>query len=198
MFNLRKSAAEAEERTDSTYSDNAVGASTCCEWFMRHKSANFSVDKYSTRRLEEVRTLICKLFWKMPQSTMKLAIKLVVIQLTIVRWQTCHRKRCKKMGIPSLVLVRSWTRASPLGRYHEMGFLWTVITSEKNGFTTPIQVCKRYWQISASQWHPHQIPTSRIRKFIYGGTSDRVSKAIVLAKRTFTILKIKILIIKNM
>lgn len=140
LFNLGKTAAEAKEWICAAYGENAVGASTCREWFAKFRNGDTELhNKPRSGRPQEMDTddLQALLDEDDAQSTIELAQQLNVDQSTVVRRLHAMGK-IQKAGkwVPHELSERSIgqrlnTCVSLLARQQKKDFLWKIVTGDE-------------------------------------------------------------------
>lgn len=140
MFNIGKSASEAKQWIAEAYGNDAVGASTCREWFAKFKKKDFELkDKERSGRPQNLKTDKLEELLKedTAQTTRELAEKLDVNQSTVARHLQALGKN-EKLGkwVPHELTEtnlgqRLNTSLSLLARHRTKSFLDKVVTGDE-------------------------------------------------------------------
>lgn len=171
MFKLGKTPAETKEWICSAYGEDAVGASTCREWFAKFRSGDLDLnDKPRSGRPQEMDTddLQALLDEDDAQSTTELAKQLGVDQSTVVRRLHAMGK-IQKAGqwVPHELSERSIgqrlnTCVSLLARQQKKDFLWKIVTGDEKWVYYDNPKRKKSWV------NPGQPATSTPKRNIHG------------------------------
>lgn len=170
-FNSKKSAAEAHRMITETYGDNAIGESTCREWFQRFKTGDLSVeDKQhpgAVKKFEDAE-LEALLDEDASQTQQQLADALGVSQPAIAN-------RLKTLGMiqkqghwvpheqkPRDVERRFFTCEQLLQRQKRKGFLHRIVTGDEKWIHYDNPKRKKTWG------HRGHASTSTAKQNIHG------------------------------